>query len=89
MDMWFVVAALIAMNLGTIALFWLDKRYAQNGDRRISESTLLTWAIFGGSPGALLARQLFRHKTRKQPFSTMLYVICVLQIGLLIGWNLA
>jgi len=41
---------------------------------------LLTIALLGGSPGALVARQRFRHKTRKQPFSTALYAVCVLQL---------
>jgi uncharacterized membrane protein YsdA (DUF1294 family) len=32
-------------------------------------------AFAGGSAGALLARSRLRHKTRKQPFSTALYLI--------------
>jgi uncharacterized membrane protein YsdA (DUF1294 family) len=38
------------------------------------------------APGAFLKRHLFRHKTRKEPFSTYLQVILVLQIGVIIGW---
>jgi uncharacterized membrane protein YsdA (DUF1294 family) len=41
--------------------------------------------VIGGSPGALLARKLFRHKTRKEPFSTQLQVIIALQAGVAIG----
>jgi uncharacterized membrane protein YsdA (DUF1294 family) len=44
--------------------------------------------LIGGSPGALLARQLFRHKTRKEPFSTQLLTIVVLQVGAIIGFVL-
>jgi uncharacterized membrane protein YsdA (DUF1294 family) len=40
----------------------------------------------GGTPGALLARRLFRHKTQKEPFSTMLLVVAALQLGALIGF---
>lgn len=33
----------------------------------------------------MLARHLFRHKTRKEPFSTQLLVIVALQMGAAIG----
>ncbi len=65
--------------------FWSDKRRAIAGARRIPEATLLQLALFGGSPGALLARQLFRHKTRKEPFSTHLLLIVAVQAGAGIG----
>ncbi len=45
------------------------------------EADLLLLALIGGSPAALLARRLFRHKTRKQPFSTLLLLIVAMQIG--------
>ena len=76
---------LLALNIWTLLRFWQDKSRARNGERRISEADLLTLAALGGSPGALLARTLFRHKTRKEPFSTMLFVIVALQLGALFG----
>ena len=45
-----------------------------HGDRRIRESTLLTTAFVGGAIGAKLGQRRFRHKTRKQPFATILNV---------------
>ena len=77
--------ALLALNLFTMLRFWQDKRRAMAGDRRVAEADLLGLALIGGSPGALLARRLFRHKTRKQPFSTWLLVIVAIQAGALIG----
>ena len=53
--------------------------------RRTPESTLLWLAALGGTPGAFAARHVFRHKTRKQPFSTVLMVIAALQVAG-IGW---
>ncbi|HSI18616.1 MAG TPA: DUF1294 domain-containing protein, partial [Sphingomonas sp.] len=63
-----------------------DKRSAAAGGRRIPEASLLGLALIGGSPGALLARRWFRHKTRKEPFSTQLLLIVMAQIGLLLGY---
>jgi len=74
------ITAFLAINLLTIIRFHLDKTYAIEGRRRVPERDLLTLALVGGSPGALLARQLFKHKTRKEPFSTQLWVIVFLQV---------
>lgn len=76
---------LLVINLWTMMRFWQDKHRAIAGKRRIPESNLLALAFVGGSPGALLARHLFRHKTRKEPFSTQLLVIVALQAGTAIG----
>jgi uncharacterized membrane protein YsdA (DUF1294 family) len=80
-----ILAALLLVNLWTVALFWIDKQRARAGQWRVKEETLLTLAAIGGTPGAFLARSLFRHKTRKQPFSTNLMVIAALQCGAAIG----
>ena len=76
---------LLGVNSLAMIAFYHDKRMAQLGERRISERTLLTIALIGGSIGALVARQRFRHKTRKQPFSAQLYAICALQVFAIIG----
>jgi len=83
-----IVIALVLVNLLTVLRFWQDKRRAISGARRIPENDLLGLALIGGSPGALLARRLFRHKTRKEPFSTQLLVVVVLQLGAAIGYFL-
>ena len=83
-----IAGALFLLNLWTVARFWQDKRRAAAGQRRISEAGLLGLAMIGGSPGALLARRLFRHKTRKQPFSTWLYLILAAQIAGVADWLL-
>lgn len=81
-----LLAALLAVNAWTILCFWQDKQRALGGGRRIREADLLGLALIGGSPGALLARRWFRHKTRKQPFSMRLYLIVAIQLGALLGW---
>ena len=81
----FTFPTLLVLNLWTMMRFWQDKQLAIAGKRRVPESNLLGLALVGGSPGALLARHLFRHKTRKEPFSTQLLVIVALQAGTAIG----
>jgi uncharacterized membrane protein YsdA (DUF1294 family) len=76
---------LAAINIWTFVLFGWDKRSAVAGRRRIREADLLGLALVGGTPAAFLARRHYRHKTRKQPFSTILTLIAVAQVGGLIG----
>lgn len=75
-----IAAALIFMNFLAFAAFGIDKARAESGQWRVQESTLLLLALFGGTIGAYAGRALFRHKTRKQPFSNDLRMILVLQI---------
>lgn len=90
---WPNVFALFALiNLMTFMLFGLDKLRAEAGSWRISEGTLLAWAFFGGSIGAYAGRAIFRHKTRKQPFSSHLHDMAMLHgvaAALLGGWIIA
>lgn len=79
------LCALLLVNLWTILRFREDKRRAVAGARRIPEADLLVLALIGGTPGAFFARHRFRHKTRKQPFSTWLWLIAAIQAGALIG----
>ena len=70
-----------AINAATFAAFALDKRAAERRTWRIPERRLLLLAALGGSPAALAAQQLLRHKTRKEPFRTSLWVIAAVQAG--------
>jgi uncharacterized membrane protein YsdA (DUF1294 family) len=69
-----------AINFFAFAAFGADKILAENGMRRISEAALLRLAFFGGTIGAYAGRSLFRHKTRKQPFSDNLHIIAGVQL---------
>ena len=87
-----LATALIAINFAAFAAFGIDKGKAERGHWRIAESTLLTFALLGGTLGAYAGRALFRHKTRKQPFGSQLFAIAVLQmlaLGGLLGWWLS
>ena len=87
-----IATAFIALNFVTFATFGFDKARAEAGGQRISESALLHLAFFGGTIGAYAGRALFRHKTRKQPFSTYLQFIAVVQVvgvaaALFVHWD--
>lgn len=81
-----LAAALGLLNLWTFILFWHDKRRAVRGGQRVSEASLLWCAALGGWGGALAGRRLFRHKTRKQPFATLLLLIAGAEAAALALW---
>jgi uncharacterized membrane protein YsdA (DUF1294 family) len=78
-----IVGLIAVVNASAFVLFMLDKHFAQEGMRRVPESTLLLVALIGGSAGAIAGQQYWRHKTRKEPFRTMLFSIPVIQVGFL------
>ncbi len=82
-----ILFGLLLVNLITWALFAIDKRRAQAGRsrERIAESTLLGWALVGGSPAAWHAMNRLRHKSAKDSFKQPLLLISGLQIGALLG----
>ncbi len=80
--MWIAVIYLWAINTLTLLAFGWDKLRARRRKRRIPERRLLWLSALGGSPGALVGRWIFGHKTRKRGFSMWLYTLTGLQAGL-------
>lgn len=82
---------LIGINAITFLLFGFDKWMARVQTRRIPEKTLLFYACIGGSIGAVVGMQTFRHKTRKSSFLLSIGAIVLLQavsiaVPVLSGW---
>ena len=77
-----ILLLLIAVNLVSFALYGLDKLKAKKGLWRIRESTLLLVAALGGSLGALLGMEVFRHKTKHWKFRILVPVFLMLHIAL-------
>ncbi|WP_202560440.1 DUF1294 domain-containing protein [Alcanivorax sp. DP30] len=69
----FLLVGLVSLSLVTLLCYGWDKRAAVREQSRIPEKNLHLLALMGGWPGALIARPLFHHKTRKQPFSTLFW----------------
>ena len=59
------------------------KSKAKQGSWRISEATLLTLAVVGGSIGALLGLKVWHHKTMHKKFKYGLPLILLAQIALI------
>lgn len=65
----------------TFIVYWDDKAAAVRGGRRVSERGLILLGLACGWPGAILAQQLFRHKTRKASFRRAFWVSVALNVG--------
>ncbi len=81
--MWMAIAiiAYVAVNIAAFAAFGLDKQRAERERQRLPEAHLLLLALFGGALGAVLGQQVFRHKTRKQPFRALLIGAVIVNIA--------
>ena len=73
---------LLAVNVMTFLLFGLDKHKAKRGKWRISEATLLTMAVIGGSIGAWGGMRFWHHKTLHKKFKFGIPSILILQLAL-------
>ena len=73
---------LLAVNVMTFLLFGLDKHKAKRGKWRISEATLLTMAVIGGSIGAWSGMRIWHHKTLHKKFKFGIPSILILQLAL-------
>lgn len=74
--------AVVLANLLAFVVYGFDKRQAVNDAWRVSEGTLILLAILGGI-GAWMGCEVFRHKTRKQPFRTYLTIAVILHAVIL------
>ncbi|MPW36600.1 DUF1294 domain-containing protein [Vibrio sp. B1Z05] len=76
-----IILAYAFMSLVTYFMYAIDKSAAKEGRWRTSENTLHLLALFGGWPGALCAQTEFNHKSKKQPFKTILWITVIVNIA--------
>lgn len=76
-----IIKYLLAINVLAFAVYGVDKWKARKGRWRVPEATLLGLAALGGSVGAWVAMQLFRHKTKKNKFRYGVPIMFVLQVA--------
>jgi len=82
-----LLAYLVGVNLATFGLYAYDKSGAKLGLLRVPENTLHLFALAGGTPSALMAQGLLRHKTVKRKFRIIFWAVAAIQIALL-AWLL-
>ena len=79
-----IIIYVIAINLFTFFMMWLDKRKAKKGKWRIPENTLLIFVLLEGGIGGIVGMYTFRHKTQKMKFVIGFPVILICQILLIL-----
>ncbi len=68
----------VGMSVLTFFLYWRDKQQARDEGWRTPEKVLHGAELLGGWPGALIAQQAFRHKTRKLSYQALFWLIVLL-----------
>lgn len=58
----------LVLSILLAIVYAVDKSAARNHRWRVSERNLLLIGLLGGWPGAVVAQQVLRHKTRKSSF---------------------
>ena len=76
-----IVGLYAGASLFTFIAYAIDKSAAQSGRWRTQESTLHLMALIGGWPGALIAQNRLRHKSRKTSFQVVFWATALLNFG--------
>lgn len=75
-----IIIYLLIINVIAFLAMWIDKRKAEKGKWRISETTLLLLGVLGGSIGGMIGMYTFRHKTKKKRFTIGMPAILIIEI---------
>ena len=73
-----VLGAYLFVSTVTYFAYAIDKSAAQAGRWRISETSLQLLALAGGWPGAIVAQQILRHKSKKGTFRIVFWTAVLL-----------
>ena len=84
MNVAIIIYYLLTINLLTFVTYGIDKYKARHKHWRVREASLLLLAVLGGSPAALLAMHLFRHKTQHNKFRYDVPAILIAQVLLVV-----
>lgn len=82
-----ILATYGGVSLVSFVMYWIDKQAAQRSGQRIAENTLHLFELCCGWPGAMVAQQAFRHKTRKGSYQFVFWLAVLSNLGAL-GWLL-
>jgi uncharacterized membrane protein YsdA (DUF1294 family)/cold shock CspA family protein len=83
-----VPVSYLICSIGAYCHYRKDKAAARHHAWRAEEVGLLTWGLFGGWPGALVAQHQFKHKIKKIDFQICFWISVALNCaGLAIIWE--
>jgi len=77
---------LVSINILAFFVYGIDKWKANKKRWRISEATLLLFAVLGGSIGALAGMKVWHHKTMHKKFKYGLPFILICQLALVFSY---
>jgi uncharacterized membrane protein YsdA (DUF1294 family)/cold shock CspA family protein len=83
---WALAGAYAAMGLISFLAYGRDKQFAESGQWRISEVTLLGLDLCFGVVGGLLGQDIFRHKTRKPGYVATTLLISAVHLLWIAGF---
>jgi len=75
---WWPAAIYPLMSMIAFTLYGWDKKQARVQGQRTPEKVLHATELLGGWPGALVAQQVLRHKTRKVSYQTAFWLIVLM-----------
>jgi uncharacterized membrane protein YsdA (DUF1294 family)/cold shock CspA family protein len=76
-----VGALYVALSILAFVMYAADKRAARRRRWRTPETTLLLVGLIGGWPGAIVAQQVLRHKTRKLSFRAKFWLSVIVNVA--------
>lgn len=75
-----VPVAFLVVSVFTYFLYYKDKAAAGRGVWRTPETTLHMMSLMCGWPGAIIAQQTLRHKTRKKRFRLVFWLTVLVNV---------
>ena len=78
-----ILSAYIILSIATFLAYKKDKSAAESDEWRIPENKLHLLSLIGGWPGALIAQNTLRHKSKKISFRTVYWLTVVINCGAL------
>ena len=74
----YIAIYLSAISVITIYAYWSDKKKAEKELWRTTESTLHSLELAGGWFAAFFSQKIFRHKTSKEKYQFVFWMIAVI-----------
>lgn len=82
---WFIIYGVA--SVACFSGYGLDKAAASRKQWRVSETILLLIGLVGGWPGAIVAQEVFRHKTQKKTFRTQFWMTVAINMAAFVQIN--